>query len=138
MISRTLSKQFINMFLPLVVLLGSLPCMAQDAIDKAGDDTIRVIKEYERNHDAKAIRLWLTEYHGEATGHQVMIVFAEWAMKHQSDFISIAEGIKKEKQKEFAESFAFALTDSGSDREFKGNFRGYKSKVLRLILDKLP
>jgi len=77
-------------------------------------------------------------YHGDAPSHQVMISFARWSLMHQNDFISIVEGFVESERKAFIEVFSFALTDSGSDKEFKEKFKGYSSKVLDSVIAKLP
>jgi hypothetical protein len=121
----------------ILVLSVAVFALVQDQIDRVGVETHKILREYERTRDPKPLRLWLTGYRGEATGHEVMIVVAEWAIKHQSDFIFAIEGIQKKEVQTFVGSFAFALTDASSDKEFRESFKGHKSKVLTLILAKL-
>ena len=125
-----------TLFVILVLSVAVFP-LVQDQIDWVGVETNKILREYERTRDPKPLRLWLTGYRGEATGHEVMIVVAEWAINHQSAFIFAIEGIQKEKVQPFVENFVFALTDTSSDKEFRKSFKGHKSKVLTLILAEL-
>jgi|SRR5262244_613969 len=125
-----------TLFVILVLSVAVYP-LVQDQIDRVGVETHKILREYERTRDPKPLRLWLTEYRGEATGHEVMILVVEWAIKNQSAFILAIEGIQKEKVQPFVESFAFAVTDTSSDKEFRKSFKGHKSKVLTLILAEL-
>ncbi|HKA18133.1 MAG TPA: hypothetical protein VKN18_07430 [Blastocatellia bacterium] len=91
-----------TLFVILVLSVAGFP-LVQDQIDRVGVETDKILREYERTRDPKPLRLWLTGYRGEATGHEVMIVVAEWAIKHQSAFIFVIEGIEKEKVQPFVE-----------------------------------
>ncbi len=123
-----------------IILVDSIiACVARsDTIDQAALDTQRILKTYERTRDPKEINSWLIDYHGEAPGHQVMTTLVQWSLEHQSDFITIIDGIRQDKQHEFVEKFAFALTDTALDKEFKERFKHHQSKVLTSILANLP
>jgi hypothetical protein len=108
-----------------------------DSIAKAETETEKILKEYEKSNDAKKVIDWIFANHGEAAGHQVMISLAKWSLNHQNDFALLVEGIDKNKQEEFAESFSFALTDSKMDGKFREKFKGANSNVIGSILRKI-
>lgn len=121
----------------LVCCTASACAMTQDSIDKIGDETDRILAKYEKTKDTQETVAWLTKYHGEVQGHQVMIVFADWAMSHQDDFTKIVSNLGNKERDGFVERFAFALTDSELDDKFRKAFDEHKSESVNLVLAKL-
>src|SRR5262245_41886977 len=105
-------------------LLFLCSCAKPDSISIAARDTDRLLRKYERVKDPKEIRAWLTAYHGEADGQQVMYSFADWAISNPEGFIAITDGFTDGERKSFAEGFSDAINQSSSVEEFKNAFKG--------------
>ncbi|OQW52455.1 MAG: hypothetical protein A4S09_08865 [Proteobacteria bacterium SG_bin7] len=65
---------------------------------------------------------WLTQYHGEAPGHQVMIVFVAFGIENPESFKEIVGGLPLESKSKILDRIAFAATDSGMEHEFTNTF----------------
>jgi hypothetical protein len=65
----------------------------EDPIDRAGIDTEKRLKDYERTGDTQPITQWLTAYHGEAPSQQVMMTLGEWEAWHRRQFLTLVESL---------------------------------------------
>lgn len=109
-----------------------------DTIEAADRETRRQIRNYERTGNAQDLRRWITVYHGEAPGHQVLICLGDWSLKHPEHFLSLISGLKRDREYDFYRRFGFALADSGQDEAFLQAFQGYDTSELREIIKNIP
>lgn len=68
------------------------------------------------------ITKWITKYHGEAPGHQVMIVFASFGIANPEAFKKILGNLPVELKPKTLERISFAVTDSGMEADFTKAF----------------
>lgn len=103
-----------------------------DPISLAGRHTHELLALHARSDQSSEILTWLTQYHGEAPGHQVMIVFTQWSINNtesaetllarlQADPITIAR-------------LAFAITDGCDGKAFRAAFGQSRSSAVKAIV----
>jgi len=128
-------KKVIFIFSSLLLFFGCSE--AVDSIGEANIKTQNVFRAYETSGDADAAYAWLFARHGEAPGHQVFITLVEWSTKHPDKFKALLEKLPQEHRTSFVVRYAFAVTDSGQDNDYKDAFGGLTDRIFTEISLKL-
>jgi hypothetical protein len=87
-----------------------------DSISLAGRHTSELLALHVRNDQTGEVLAWLTQYHGEAPGHQVMITFVEWAINNAEP--AEAPLARLQADPVTTERLAFAVTDGCQGNAF--------------------
>jgi hypothetical protein len=108
--------------------------IVEDPLYRAERETKDVLQRYERTRDDEEVLSWIIRYHGEATGHQVMMTLAAWSLEHPDEFVALTGRLPPDQQESFVERFSAAVGDSSSYERFLRVFRGRRSPVLDAIM----
>lgn len=102
-----------------------------DSIERAAMDTEDRLAAYTRTGDPGEMRARLLAYHGDAPGTQVMLSLEKWSLAHQSQFLTLLEGLAPGPRRRVLERLVAEGTySSGPDDPFRRAFAGYRSLVL--------
>ncbi len=74
---------------------------------------------YSRTNDAKPVIDWVTQYHGEAPGHQMYIDFVTWGNAHQQEMYDILYSWPDDDFERITDLLKWAARDSGQELEFR-------------------
>lgn len=105
----------------------------EDPLYRAERVTREVLREYEWTTDTRKPLRGITDYHGEATGAQVMITLAEWSVGHPREFVMLTNELSPDQRQPFAESFSYGVS-SGQTAAFLDAFGREESVVVTSIL----
>jgi hypothetical protein len=95
--------------------------------------TTAILHTYKITKDKDLVRNHLLEYRGEAESHGARINFVVWGLKNPGDFVEISEGVDISRKAQFCDLLAFAVTDSGVEKEFEATFEKYDSECMRAM-----
>ena len=103
-----------------------------DSISLAGRHTDELLALHTRDDQTREALTWLTQYHGEAPSHQVMISFIEWAIDNRET----AETMLGQLQTDPATTsrLAFAITDGCRGNAFRAAFEQSASSPIKAIV----
>lgn len=113
-------------------LLISLRHPFDDPISLAGRHTSELLALHTRDDQTNEVLARLTQYHGEAPGHQVMITFVQWAIENTES----AEGLLVRLQADPAITMrlALAVADGCQDNAFRAAFGQSASSAIKAIV----
>lgn len=103
-----------------------------DSISLAGRHTSELLALHARDDQTGEVLAWLTQYHGEASGHQVMIIFVEWAINNAES----AEALLARLQVDLVATarLAFAVADACQGNAFRAAFGHSTSSAINAIV----
>lgn len=118
----------IQVFLLFVVLNRPF----DDSISLAGRHTSELLALHARDDQTGEVLAWLTQYQGEAPGHQVMITFAEWAINNAES----AEALLARLQADPVTTarLAFAVMDGCQGKAFRAAFGQSTSSAVKVVI----
>mgnify|MGYP003390018757 CR=1 FL=1 len=127
-------KLIIRYFLMFSILAALLAVFLNLGFNYVFDDGMTYrLSEYAISRNEDTVREYLLTYRGEADGHNDAIIFLDWGIKHQKDFVKIVEGVGSAQKAHLCERIGFAATDSGQDDDFEAAFRYDESECLTTI-----
>ncbi|MCP3850183.1 MAG: hypothetical protein GY694_08115 [Gammaproteobacteria bacterium] len=94
-------------------LIAAWTWYTEDDIGKVSLATKYMLSTYSKS-DQKEMVEWLEKYHGEAPGHQVMLLFADWGISNPAPFVDLLRLTAPE----VVERVTFAIYDGGMSKEF--------------------
>ena len=103
-----------------------------DSISLAERHTTELLALQTRSDESQEIVAWLTQYHGEAPDHQVMVGFVHWAISNATPAEYLLARLST--APDMVKRIAFAVTDSGQTGEFCDTFSPSSSQGVKAIL----
>ncbi len=106
-----------------------------DSVDRAAIDTeMRLVGTRIGLCNEECISTWLTEYHGEAPGHQVMITFVSFGISNTNLFLKILRDLPTDSIEKVVDRVSAAVSDVGLEKEFNISFGfGPESLKVRVV-----
>ena len=127
----------IGVLLVILPLFPALRYFGEDPISRAGLNTEYKLAAYERTGNPKEIRNWIINGPTDALRQQIYITLGEWSIKHQNEFIRLVESLNAKQRRNFVDTFAFVLDNSGKSKRFMYAYRSIGSETISKITRKL-
>ena len=106
-------------FVAIQVILFVLMGCATDQFSAPSIELEIRLSEYLSTKAPGRIYIWVSSYHGEAPGHQMMITFVEWGNRHVQDMNMLLKQWPEATRGRTYDLLQCAATDSGQVIRFK-------------------
>jgi hypothetical protein len=100
-------------FVAIQVILFVLMGCATNQFSAPSIELERRLSEYLNSKDPGPIHIWVSRYHGEAPGAQMMTTFVEWGNRYVQDMNMLLKQWPEATRCETFDRLQWAATDSG-------------------------
>ena len=93
-------------------------CQKVDEFSQPSIELKEKLADYKNSKNPKPIYEWVSTYHGEASGHQMMINFVNWGNQNVSDMNNLLSTWPNSNRKQVFYLLEWAATDSVTKIQF--------------------
>jgi hypothetical protein len=101
-----------HLLLKTLLLLLIAGC-STDELSAPSIELKKRLSTYTKTRVAAPVHSWVSSYHGEASGHQMMITLVEWGNLNRVEMNSLLESWPLSDRNEVIDRLVFAASDSG-------------------------
>lgn len=96
---------------------------AGDSIHRANIETKWLLRAHRFTDRSDELKKWLTQYHGEASGSEVMALMASWCINNKSKAEELFSGFNQAESALLAKRLSSAAHQSGTANQFQLTFK---------------